>query len=96
MAFSKLKYFAPIVMSQKTVQSLLLHLVRSPAHSVSALNCGRRNINKTHSILHLIPQTHQKTATVVLQATFSTGNGHKPKKAKRSVITQESKKYQKV
>lgn len=65
MTFSGLKYFILIVMSQRRWQRLLLHLVRSPAHSGSALNCGRENIGKTHSILHFIPQTHQKTATVV-------------------------------
>lgn len=53
----------PIVMSQRRWQRLLLHLVRSPARSGSALNCGRENISKTHSILHFIPQTHQKTAS---------------------------------
>lgn len=82
MAFSSLKYFAPIVMSQRTVQSLLLYLVRSPAHSVSALNCGRRNINKTHSILHLIPQTHQKTATVVSASYIFHGKRPQAQKSK--------------
>lgn len=65
MTFSGMKYFIAIVMSQRRWQRLLLHLVRSPAHSGSALNCGMENIGKTHSILHFIPQTHQKTATVV-------------------------------
>lgn len=65
MTFSGIIYFVPTVISQRTWQRLLLHLVRSPAHSGSALNCGRENIGKTHSILHFIPQTHQKTATVV-------------------------------
>lgn len=69
-------------MSQRTVQSLLLYLVRSPAHSVSALNCGRRNINKTHSILHLIPQTHQKTATVVSASYIFHGKRPQAQKSK--------------
>lgn len=69
-------------MSQRTVQSLLLHLVHSPAHSVSALNCGRRHISKTHSILHLIPQTHQKTATVVSASYIFHGKRPQAQKSK--------------
>ena len=97
MTFSGMKYFVPIVMSQRRWQRLPLHLVRSPAHSGSALNCGRENIGKTHSLLHFMPQTHQKTATVVSAGYIFRGrNSHKPQKAKRNVIAQESEKYQKV
>lgn len=86
----------PVVMSQRRWQRLILHLVRSPAHSGSALNCGRENISTTHSILHFIPQTHQKTASSFCKLHFPRETAASPKKQSCNVITQESKKYQKV
>lgn len=82
MTLSGLKFFIPTVMSQRRWQRLLLHLVRSPAHCASALNCGRENIGKTHSILHFVPQTHQKTATVVSASYIFHGKQPQAQKSK--------------
>lgn len=50
-----------------------------PQHTTSALNCGKENISKTHSILHFIPQTHQKTASSFCKLHFPRETATSPK-----------------
>lgn len=70
----------PIVMSRRIWQGHLFILWVPPAHSGSALNCRIKNISKTHSILHFIPQTHQRTASSFCKLHFPREKATSPKK----------------
>lgn len=72
----------PMLVSRRRWQRLPLHLVRSPAHSGSALNCGRENISKTHSILHFHPTDTPEKRLVVSASYIFHGRQPQAQKSK--------------